>query len=94
MAKTVNENELKRFITLVKGTEGFDARNRMSSIKCPVLAIGDTTDQVLGADATPQIAALQKENPRFEMYMYSGYGHAVYDTAPDYTHRLYIFFND
>ena len=93
MAKTVSENDLKRFITLVKGTEGFCARERMSIIKCPLLAIGDTTDKVLGADATPQIAALQKDNSCFEMYMYSGYGHAAYDTAPDYAKRLYNFFN-
>lgn len=94
LAKTVNENDLKRFITLVKGTEGFNACDRMSTVKCPVLAIGDTDDKVLGVDSTLQIAELQKDNPCFEMYIYSGYGHAVYDTAPDYTQRLYDFFND
>ena len=92
LAKTVEEKDLKRFITLVKGTEGFDARDEMKSINCPVLAIGDTSDMVLGGNSTPQIAELQKNNPRFEMFMYSGMGHAVYDTAPDYQQRLFAFF--
>ena len=94
MAKTVDKNDLQRFITLVKGTEGFDACEKMRSIKCPVLAVGDTEDKVLGADSTRRIAGLQKDNPRFEMFMYSGFGHAAYDTAPDYTQRLYNFFNN
>ena len=92
MAKMVEESDLKRFATLVKGTEDFDARDLMAGIKCPTLAIGDTSDMVLGADSTPQIAELQKNNPCFEMYMYSGYGHAVYDTAEDYVGRLFDFF--
>ncbi len=94
MAKTVNNNDLKRFVSLVKGTVGFDAREKISRLKCPVLAIGDTDDKVLGAESTPEISKLQKGNSRFEMYMYSGYGHAAYDTAPDYAKRLYKFFND
>ena len=93
MAKAVNEKDLQRFITLVKGTAGFDARDKMAGINCPVLAIGDTADKVLGADATPQIAELQRGNPRFEMFMYSGFGHAAYDTATDYAERLFKFFN-
>ena len=93
LAKTVEKKDLKRFITLVKGTEGFDARDKMAEIKCPVLAIGDSDDRVLGASSTPQIAELQKSNPDFEMFMYSGMGHAVYDTAPDYANRLFAFFS-
>ena len=94
LAKYVSGEELKRFITLVKGTEGFDACEIMRSIKCPVLAIGDSEDKVLGGNSTLKIAELQKDNSFFEMHMYSGYGHAVYDTAPDYTQRLYNFFMD
>ena len=92
ISKTVTESDMKRFLTLVKGNEGFDFRDRITNIQCPVLAIGDTCDNVLSADSTPKIAELFKNNPDFEMYMYSGYGHAVYDTAPDYTKRLYLFF--
>ena len=92
LARNINENDLKRLITLVKGTLSFDMRDRLASIKCPVLAIGDTDDKVLGTDSVLQIFALQKDNPGFEMFLYSGYGHAAYDTAPDYAQRLYEFF--
>ncbi len=92
IAKTVTEDDLKRFLKLAKGSVGFDAKNKIVSVKCPVIAIGDTGDKVLGADSTPEIARLLKDKPDFETYMYSGYGHAVYDTAPDYTQRLFDFF--
>ncbi len=93
MAKTVTEKDLKRFITLVKGMQGFDAREIIADIKCPVLAIGDTSDNVLGSESTPLIAQLMKNKTNFEMYMYSGCGHAAYDTAEGYTNKLSEFFN-
>ncbi|MBQ3904738.1 MAG: alpha/beta fold hydrolase [Eubacterium sp.] len=93
ISKTVTESDLKRFVTIAKGSEGFDVRDKICRINCPVLAIGDTGDKVLGADSTPAMAELFKNNPCFDMYMYSGFGHAAYDTAPDYTQRLYDFFN-
>ena len=46
MAKTVTEDELKRFSILAGGTKGFDVKNELSNIRCPVLAIGDKTDAV------------------------------------------------
>ncbi len=93
IAETVTKEDLKRFLKLAKGNAGFDFRDRIGSIHCPVFAIGDTGDNVLGADSTPAIAELLKDNPALETYMYSGFGHAVYDTAPDYTKRLFAFFS-
>ena len=85
-------DELNRFIILAEGMKGFNVTDDLSKIACPVLVIGSSDDGVLGADATNQIAKHLKDRPDFQMYMYNGYGHAAYDTAPDYKERLLRFF--
>ncbi len=94
MAKTVKNSDLERFVILAKGTNGFDITDSLSRIECPVLAIGDSSDSVLGANASLEIAEAFKNKADFELYMYNGFGHAAYDTAPDYTERLYTFFSE
>ena len=93
MAQSVTADDLKRFITLAEGSIGFDVKDRLKEIKCPVLALGDLKDAVLGAGAALEIADALRGNPGSELYMYPGYGHAAYDTAPDYKQRLLSFFN-
>lgn len=87
-AKTVTDEDLDRFIILANSMKGFDITDELTEITCPVLLIGSEDDRVLGADATYQIADHLSGKPGFELYMYDGYGHAAYDTAPDYKERL------
>ena len=90
--KTVTAAELRRFIILARGIEGFDVSNRVSEIQCPVLAIGVFEDAVLDSDATMEIAEKLDLKPDFRFYLYTGYGHAAFDTAPDYRERIKRFF--
>lgn len=90
-ARTVTEEELKRFIILSEGIKGFDLTDRLDQIKCPVLAIGDKQDRVLGTAVTDTIACYMEQRSDFELYMYDGYGHAVYDMAPDFRERMMKF---
>ena len=92
--KTVTEAELRRFVILARGIEGFDVSNRVSEIQCPVLAIGVFADAVLDADATMEIAEKLDLKPDFRLYLYTGYGHAAFDTAPDYRERIKRFFEE
>ena len=87
-ASTVTDEELKRFVTLAEGIRGFDVTDELDGIRCPVLAIGDYADRVLDADATMEIAEKLDERQDFRLYLYAGYGHAAYDTAPDYLDRV------
>ena len=87
-AKTVTDEDLDRFIILANSMKGFDITDELTEITCPVLLIGSEDDRALGADATYQIADHLNGKPGFELYMYDGYGHAAYDTAPDYKERL------
>ena len=78
--------DLERFIILAKGVKGFDMTERLGSITCPVLVIGSSDDKVIEPDAIKMIKTLN-----CEVYMYDGYGHAVYDTAPDFKERALEF---
>ncbi len=91
-AATVTDEELARFITLAEGTRGFDVVDELDRIRCPVLALGVYEDSVLDSDATMEIAERLDLRPDFRLYMYTGYGHAAFDTAPDYRQRILRFF--
>ena len=39
-----------------------------------------------------EIAEKLDERKDFKLYMYKGYGHAAFDTAPDYRERIMKFF--
>lgn len=95
VAKMFSENDFKRTLILAKGTLGFNAENELKNIQCPVFVIGDTEDKVFGKDSSYELyEKLKEDNQNASLFMYEGYGHAVYDTAPDYTEKLYNFFMD
>ena len=91
-AGTVSDAELERFIILAEATKGFNVVPELDRIKCPVLAIGVFEDSVLDSDATMEIAEKLDDHPDFRLYLYTGYGHAAFDTAPDYRQRILDFF--
>ncbi len=91
LAKKVTDEELERFLILAKSIIGFDVSDELSKIECPVLAVGAYEDPVLDDDATMEIAVNLDYRPDFELYMYVGYGHAAFDTAPDYRKRVHDF---
>ena len=89
-AKNVSREELERFVILSEGMKEFDVTRELDNISCPVLVVGSKDDRVLGPDAAEHIAACLGKTS-FELYMYDGYGHAVYDTAPDFKERVLNF---
>lgn len=91
-AETVTEAELRRFVILTEGTRGFSVTDELEKIRCPVLVIGAADDRVLDPFAAMDIAEKLDERPDFRLYMYAGFGHAAFDTAPDYRERLLRFF--
>ncbi len=90
--ETVTEEKLKRFIITAEGSAGFDVRGRLPEINIPFLAIGSNDDAVIGAEPTLEIIEIMKDKDNFSYFMYDGYGHAAFDTAPDYRDRIYRFF--
>lgn len=86
--KTVTEEEFVRFRILAEGIRDFNVTHRLDSIRCPILAIGVFEDGVVDVDATMEIAENLDDRKDFRLYLYTGYGHAAYDTAPDYQERV------
>ncbi|MBQ2117574.1 MAG: alpha/beta hydrolase [Clostridia bacterium] len=93
-AKTVTEEDLGRFSVLARGMRGLDLTGELSRIRCPVLAIADREDRVFDWREIEGIGRAPGGCPDFRFYLYEGYGHAVYDTAPDYKERMRRFFAD
>ena len=91
-AKTVTDEDLRRFIILAEGTKDFNVVDELKKVRCPVMAVGNFEDSVLDSDATMEIAEKLDVRPDFRLYMYTGYGHAAFDTAPDYRERILRFF--
>ena len=91
-APEITGAELDRFAELAGGTTGFDVTDKTDRIACPVLAAGARDDDVLGGGAIFEIIEKFKSRPDFESIIYDGYGHAAYDTAPDFRDKLYEFF--
>ena len=91
-SKTVTDDELKRFIIIAQGAKDFNVTERLKEIKCPVLTTGTFEDQVLDSDATMEIAQELDYNKYFQLYMYTGFGHASFDTAPDFRKRVLDFY--
>ena len=71
---------------------GFNVTNQLKNIQCPVLAIGAYDDKVVDLGMTMKISEQLNAREDFELFMYKGFGHAAFDTAPDYRERLYKFF--
>ena len=90
-AKSVTKEELKRFVILADAAKNFDASRELESIACPTLIAGDKDDRIFGGGTAEAIYGCMKKNPPAELYVYNGYGHACYDTAPDFKERLFRF---
>lgn len=93
IGESVTDDEFERFITLAEGTGEFSALGRIQGIKCPVLVLASADDAVLGRQAGEEIISAFSGRPGFSYHVYDGYGHAAFDTAPDYKERLKSFFN-
>ena len=89
--ETVTDEDFQRFVILTEGIRGFDVTDKLDRIQCPTLVIGVYEDAVLESDATMEIAVKLDEKPGFSLFLYTGYGHAAFDTAPDYRARMLRF---
>lgn len=83
-AKMVNDDDLQRFLCMVKGMADLDIRGSLGDIKCPVLALGAMKDNIFTARPTEEIASATGAM----VHIYSEGSHAVYDEEPDVLVRI------
>ncbi len=94
LGEKITADDFERFIILARATESFDILDKIKAIKCPLLAIASSDDKVIGLDGSLEISKEMEGNDSFSLYIYDGYGHAAFDTAPDYKERILRFFNN
>lgn len=80
--------ELNAFCSLAGACKEFDVYESLNEIHCPVLVIGSENDKIMSKERQTELA----EKVGGELFMYSSFGHAVYDEAPDYKQKLFDFF--
>ncbi len=76
--------DVNRFIALAKSCLTCSAYEELDKIKCPVFVIGGKLDQVVGEEASKEIA----DKLKCEMYLYENLGHAAYEEAKDFNKRV------
>ncbi len=82
------EEEFDYFCILANSCKDFDVYDSLDKITCPVLVIGSEKDKIMGKERQTEI----DEKLGGELYLYSSFGHAVYDEAPDFKQRIFDFF--
>lgn len=81
------ERDFQNFVISANAVLSFDVSSEIQRIACPVLVLGAEEDRVLGVQASYDLV----EALHCESYIYEGYGHAVYDEAPDFLERIAAF---
>lgn len=87
LEKVGTDEDCRRFEVLAKAVSDFDLYDRLDGIRCPVLVLGSANDRVISVESMIELA----DRLGCERYIYSGFGHAVYDEAPDIKKRIYDF---
>ncbi len=72
--------DFSNFLISLAAVNGFDVKNELNRISCPAFVIGADEDKVFAVQSAYDLA----ETINCGCYVYEGYGHAVYDEAPDY----------
>ena len=61
----------------------YDVYSRLGEIDCPTLILCGDEDAVLGQAAAAELSEIKGS----ELYLFKGYGHAVYDENPEFKER-------
>ena len=93
IAKIVTDDELANFVKLANGIKGFDLTDKIAQIKCPVQLSYDEEDPVFSDDTASELRKHLGSLAGFESKSFRGFGHALYDTSPDFMKWLYEFFD-
>lgn len=81
--KGITDEEYRRLAILTGKMNEYDVYSRLGEIKCPTLILGGDEDAVLGQTAATELSEIKGS----EVYVFKGYGHAVYDENPEFKER-------
>ena len=81
--------DFTRFIRESRACRTHDAAAVLGEIRCPTLVIGAEEDQIIGPQASRELAAAI---PDAGLCLFPGYGHGVYEETEDFHRRVRDFF--
>ncbi len=80
----------ERFITLAKACLTCNAYGELEKISCPVFVIGGGKDEIVGGEASKEIA----DRLGCKVHIYENLGHAAYEEAKDFNKIVYDFLTE
>ena len=81
----------ERYLRMWDACVSHNAVDSLCKITAPTLIIGGKEDRTVGTKASYEL----KEKIRgAELFMYEGFGHALYDEAPDFYKKVFDFIGD
>lgn len=90
LANIGSPEEMERLSILAAACVTHDARSLLPDIKCPVFVICSREDDVFPYSDSEYLAGALG----CKLFIYDGYGHAVYDEAPDFKSRMLGFLTE
>ena len=88
-ARVGKPKDYTRCIREARACQTQDAAAVLGELRCPTLVIGAEEDQVIGPQASRELAAAI---PDAGLCLFPGYGHGVYDETEDFHRRVRAFF--
>ena len=85
-----SEEERQQYLINAEALLNVDLYDDLDKIKAKTLVLGSKNDLVFGEGTSEAIA----EKIGCEIYLYDGYGHGVYDEAPDFVDRIIEFIKE
>ena len=78
----------ERFIRNAEAIRGFDAREDLKSIRCPVYIIGAQQDRIVGVQASQE---LHEAIPGSTLFIHPDYGHGMNDEDKEFYSRIFSY---
>ncbi len=88
LARFTKPADYDRFLKNAYAILGFDDREELDKISCPVYIIGGSEDHTVGKDASRDLHERIKSS---ELFIYEGLGHGAYEEAEDFYERVFAF---
>ncbi len=80
-----------KFIVMANACISHDCMEKLEQIKAPALIIGGEKDMIVGGESSYILSEKIKGS---RLFMYSHYGHSLYDEATDFNKKVYDFIKE
>ncbi len=93
LAKTITKEELSNFIIFSNTILDFNIFDFIEKINVPIRIFHDKTDELISIDLFNELINTYKYKKNITSYIYDGFGHTVYDMAPDFKDKILEYYN-